>query len=180
MAKKRIKRVAMVLCCGGHEAAEKVERSSLTCDCKQAVENYPDGILECAWGCLGLGSCVAVCRFDAIVIGPRGVPEVDNEKCVGCGLCAKTCPKSLIAMNLPENTITPRCSIQEGAAAARKVCGASCIACRICEKNCPADAIHVIDNCAVIDETKCIACGMCAIKCPRGVIHDANGIFASN
>ncbi|MBQ8733554.1 MAG: 4Fe-4S binding protein, partial [Anaerotignum sp.] len=34
----------------------------------------------------------------------------------------------------------------------------------------PFDAIHVIDNLAVIDYDKCKACGICANKCPKGVL----------
>jgi hypothetical protein len=51
-----------------------------------------------------------------------------------------------------------------------QVCSTGCIACKICEKNCPFDAIHVIDNVAVIDYSKCKSCGICANKCPKGVI----------
>ncbi|MGC4019113.1 MAG: 4Fe-4S binding protein [Muricomes sp.] len=177
MKKKREKRIALVMCRGGSRVKEKVNRKDLSCDCKQAVTEYPDGLLECSQGCLGLGSCVAACRFNAITIGEYGTPEVDSEKCTGCGLCAKICPKNVIFMVLPQNTIMPRCSNLDTGAVSRKICEVSCIACRICEKNCPADAIHVIDNNAVIDESLCIACGMCAVKCPRGVIRDANGIF---
>ena len=54
------------------------------------------------------------------------------------------------------------------------VCSAGCIACKICEKNCPFDAIHVIDNLAVIDYDKCKACGICANKCPKGVLTGKN------
>ena len=50
------------------------------------------------------------------------------------------------------------------------VCSTGCIACKICEKNCPFDAIHVVDNLAVIDYDKCKACGICANKCPKGVL----------
>ena len=45
-----------------------------------------------------------------------------------------------------------------------------CIGCRLCEKECHFDAIHVVDNHAVIDYDKCKNCGLCAKKCPRGVI----------
>ena len=50
------------------------------------------------------------------------------------------------------------------------VCSAGCIGCKICEKTCKFDAIHVIDNIAVIDYDKCKNCGMCANKCPKKVI----------
>ena len=53
----------------------------------------------------------------------------------------------------------------------------SCIGCGICEKTCTASAIHVEDNCAVIDEASCLSCGMCAVKCPRHAIYDLRGIF---
>ena len=62
----------------------------------------------------------------------------------------------------------------------REACVNSCIACGLCERNCPADAIHVIDNKAVIDSGKCICCGMCAVKCPRGVIRDSNGVMTAD
>ena len=57
-------------------------------------------------------------------------------------------------------------------AVARNNCAASCIGCKLCEKNCPQDAIHVIDNVAVIDYTKCTSCGVCVEKCPRKVLLD--------
>ena len=52
-----------------------------------------------------------------------------------------------------------------------------CIGCGICEKTCTASAIHVEDNCAVIDEASCLSCGMCAVKCPQHAIYDLRGIF---
>ncbi|MFP3156160.1 4Fe-4S binding protein [Lachnospiraceae bacterium ZAX-1] len=177
MKPKRKKKVAAIYCNGGVRAKEKIDRQTMDCDCVSALERYPDGILECASGCLGLGSCIAVCRLKAIGLDEHGVAQVNTEKCVGCGLCAKTCPKKLIRMILPQMNIVPRCSNNDNAKDAKSVCERSCIACRICEKNCPTAAISVIDNCAVINEDLCISCGMCAIKCPRGVIIDADGIL---
>lgn len=176
MAPTRIKRTAVVCCAGGNRAKRRVEQPSQM-DCAQAAQAYPEGLLECAQGCLGLGSCVAVCRLKAIHIGAHGAAVVDRDKCVGCGLCVKACPQSLIRLVDADTVITPRCSNRDAGPAARNACAVSCIACRICEKNCPADAISMEDNHAVIDPAKCISCGMCAVKCPRGVIVDADGIF---
>ena len=51
----------------------------------------------------------------------------------------------------------------------KDACSIGCIACGICEKNCPFDAIHVLDNLAVMNE-KCTDCGICAQKCPTSAI----------
>lgn len=52
-----------------------------------------------------------------------------------------------------------------------------CIGCGLCQKNCTANAIHVVDGCAVIDADLCLGCGMCAVKCPRHAIKDVSGII---
>jgi electron transport complex protein RnfB len=171
------KRVAVVRCTGGSRAARRGNPDCTGMDCRQAAEAYPQGILECAQGCLGLGSCVQVCKLGAIAIGRHGAAEVLPEKCVGCGLCVKACPQQLIALVPADTTITVRCSNRDGGAVARKACSVSCIACRICERSCPAGAIAIEDNRAVIDPERCISCGMCAVRCPRGVIVDRDGIF---
>lgn len=180
MAKKRQKKVAVVQCNGGDCAQWKVPREELTGDCQAVMEAYPDGVLVCEQGCLGQGSCVAACKFDAIHINAHGVAEVNRQKCIGCGLCVKACPKELIRMSAPEFTIYPACINTAPGAETRKACANGCIACGICVKNCPSDAIEIIDNHAVIDEERCIACGMCAVVCPRGTILDADGIFTKN
>ncbi|MBO8462796.1 MAG: 4Fe-4S binding protein [Firmicutes bacterium] len=177
MAQRRKKKVAVVQCNGGHHAETIVSRDEITGDCKQIMEQYPEGILQCKWGCLGGGSCVNACKFDAIFINDNKVAQVDEEKCVGCGLCAKVCPKEIIKITSDEFNIQPACVNQEVGAETRKECSVGCIACGICVKNCPADAITIEENHAVIHENRCIACGMCAVKCPRGTIVDTNGIF---
>ena len=177
MVQKRKKKVAVVQCAGGGRAEAVVSREELTGDCRQALAEYLEGILKCKWGCLGLGSCVAACRLGAISINSRGTAEVDWEKCVGCGLCAKACPQELIRITAPEYPIYPACVNRDPGAQTKTYCASGCIACGICVKNCPADAIHIEENHAVIDPDRCIACGMCAVKCPRGAINDQNGIF---
>lgn len=177
MAQKAGKYAAAVGCSGGELARRKIPREALTGDCRQALAEHPEGILECRWGCLGLGSCAAVCKLEAIKIGARGVAEVDRDKCVGCGLCVKACPQGIIRLVPREQNIVVGCSSRDSGSETRKACDAGCIACGICVKNCPMGAIRLEDNHPVIDESLCVSCGMCASKCPRGVIKDVYGIL---
>ena len=174
---QKAKKVAAVGCSGGELAKRKVPREALTGDCRQALADYPGGILECRWGCLGLGSCAAACKLGAIKVGAKGVAEVDRSKCVGCGLCVKACPQGIIRLVQAEQNIVVSCSSRDSGPETRKVCDAGCIVCGICVKNCPMGAIRLEDNHPVIDESLCVSCGMCASKCPRGVIKDAFGIL---
>lgn len=177
MAQKAGKHAAAVGCSGGELARRKIPREALTGDCRQALAEHPEGILECRWGCLGLGSCAAVCKLGAIKVGARGVAEVDRDKCVGCGLCVKACPQGIIRLVPREQNIVVGCSSRDSGPEKRKACDAGCIACGICVKNCPMGAIRFEDNHPVIDESLCVSCGMCASKCPRGVIKDVYGIL---
>ena len=172
--KKFPHRVATVYCNGGCNAAKKMDYQAASCE--EAMQLCEGGPLECAYGCLGCGTCVAACKFDAIHINANGVAEVDEEKCINCGACIRKCPRKIIASRLQDNSMVPLCSNKEKGVTARKQCGASCLGCTMCEKKCPADAIHVIDHCAVIDEARCLACGMCVTVCPRKVIVDKYGV----
>lgn len=177
MAQKAGKYAAAVGCSGGELARRRIPREALTGDCRQALAEHPEGILECRWGCLGLGSCAAVCKLGAIKVGARGVAEVDRDKCVGCGLCVKACPQGIIRLVPREQNIVVGCSSRDSGPETRKACDAGCIACGICVKNCPMGAIRLEDNHPVIDESLCVSCGMCASKCTRGVIKDVYGIL---
>ena len=177
MAQKAGKYAAAVGCSGGELARRRIPREALTGDCRQALAEHPEGILECRWGCLGLGSCAAVCKLGAIKVGARGVAEVDRDKCVGCGLCVKACPQGIIRLVPREQNLVVGCSSRDSGPETRKACDAGCIACGICVKNCPMGAIRLEDNHPVIDESLCVSCGMCASKCPRGVIKDVYGIL---
>lgn len=108
---------------------------------------------------------------------PGGAAAVEREKCVGCGLCVKACPQSLIGLVPQDMPIAPLCSTDLPGPAAKAACPAGCVSCRMCEKNCPVNAISLEGGHPVIDGEKCVSCGMCAVKCPRGVIVDAYGIF---
>lgn len=186
MAQKRKKKTAVVQCAGGCRAGSpaqgengKGSESRLYENCADAAQKLSQDSSLCRWGCLGLGSCVEVCRLGAVFINSGGTAEIDRSRCVGCGLCVKACPRHLIRLTEPEYHIYPACVSEALGAQTKKECAAGCIACGICVKNCPADAIQIEENHAVIDEEKCISCGMCAVKCPRGIIRDYDGIFAA-
>jgi len=42
--------------------------------------------------CTRSGTCIGVCPTNALSIGKDFYPELDPDKCIECGLCAKTCP----------------------------------------------------------------------------------------
>ena len=44
----------------------------------------------CKDGCIGCGACIEKCKFGAISMNEYGVAEVDEEKCIACGQCAKS------------------------------------------------------------------------------------------
>jgi NADPH-dependent glutamate synthase beta subunit-like oxidoreductase len=67
-------------------------------DCR-AVALLSGGMKICSIGCLGLGTCAKACPFDAITMGPKGLPEVDEKKCTGCGTCERVCPKHIINLS---------------------------------------------------------------------------------
>lgn len=66
-------------------------------DCRAAALHY-SGMKECKIGCLGFGNCVKACMFGALVIGPNGLPIVDEKLCTGCGACAVACPQNIISL----------------------------------------------------------------------------------
>ena len=125
----------------------------------------------CTAGCLGCGDCAKVCQYDAICI-ENGIAHVDPRNCVACGMCVKECPNHLISLILADEVkAVMTCSNHEKGAVVRKECKNGCIGCMKCQKSCPADAIHVVDNLAVIDYDKCTGCGTCVAGCPVGCLE---------
>ncbi len=66
-------------------------------DCRAAAM-LAGGMKICNIGCLGFGTCVTACKFDALSMGDDGLPKVDQEKCTGCGACERICPKNIIRL----------------------------------------------------------------------------------
>jgi len=159
---------AQVMCSGTNDLARaKYEYEGIR-DCI-AANRIAGGGKACPNGCLGLGTCVKNCKFDAIKI-INGVAAVDYEKCTACGVCAAGCPKHIIKLIPFDATHWVGCMSSDKGAITRKNCDVGCIACKICEKKCPNGAIKINDFTASIDYEKCTDCGECVRSCPRRVI----------
>ncbi len=127
------------------------------------------GPKSCNQGCLGYGTCVKACPFDAIRI-ELGVAVVDKEKCKACGKCVAVCPKHLIELIPYDAKYAVACSNTEKGPVTMKACEVGCISCTLCAKNCPEEAVTIENFNAHIDQDKCVGCGICASKCPKKAI----------
>ena len=167
-AKERM--TAFVKCSGTCEKAGTEYEYYGIRDCVMASQMQDGGAKGCDYGCLGYGTCVEACPFDAIHIAD-GIAVVDRESCKACGKCVSACPKHLIELIPYKQRTFVQCNSNEKGKALMDVCQTGCIGCRICEKNCGAGAITVQNFLAHINVEKCTNCGVCAEKCPRKVIR---------
>ncbi|MBQ1730516.1 MAG: RnfABCDGE type electron transport complex subunit B [Oscillospiraceae bacterium] len=162
------RKVAFVRCKGSCEVTHNQGNYVGIKDCRSAVLSGIN-VTECDYGCLGFGSCAAVCPQNAIRV-KNGVAEVDRRKCVGCGLCVKACPKGLIELIPSSKRVAVQCSNKDKGPLVKKVCSAGCIGCSLCVRQCEHDAVSVENNLAHINYVNCVQCGKCAEKCPVKVI----------
>lgn len=167
------RKVAFVACQGTCGKSHLNYEYSGIEDCGMMAFVPGGGPKACASGCLGFGSCVKACPFDAIHV-EDGVAVVDREACKACGKCVAACPRHLISLIPYAAKYTVACSSKDKGPIAMKACDVSCIGCGICARNCDSNAVSVTDFHAAIDQEKCAGCGVCAEKCPRKSIIAAD------
>ena len=115
------------------------------------------------------GDCVSGCEYGAIYI-ERGVAVVDEDKCLDCRKCIKTCPKGLIVEVPYYRASHVGCVNPLKGKAVMENCKIGCISCGKCAKNCHMNAIDLSGGYPVIDYDKCDNCGTCRDNCPRHCI----------
>lgn len=147
---KGIKRVAKLHCSGTHANVEDRAnyQGAETCMAEHITNG---GGKACLYGCLGLGDCIKVCPFDAIVMQENGLPAVNAEKCTACGKCVDACPRNLFQLTPIDQPIFILCSSHDSGAITKKACKVGCIACSICDKKVDATVFKITDNLATVD-----------------------------
>lgn len=164
------RQVAFVRCNGNCENSQNKYKYYGINDCNVAAQLSGDGSKACKYGCLGHGSCMHACEFNAIRI-VNGLAIVDEAKCVACGKCIPSCPKNLIEFVTESADVRVVCHSNDNGKVVKGNCAVGCIGCKICEKACNFDAVHVENLLAKIDYEKCTRCNECAKKCPTTAIR---------
>lgn len=167
---KNTRMIANVSCAGTCSKTENQYEYYGISDCQKLALIPGRGEKACDYGCMGLGSCVRACPFDAIHIAD-GIAKVDKEACKACGQCIDICPNNLIEMVPYDSKYQVLCHSKAKGKEVKAVCQVGCIGCGICAKQCEDEAITLTDNIATIDGLKCTGCGKCAVKCPVKIIR---------
>ena len=161
-----VKMVAFVKCQGDCDKAKVDYEYTGAEDCAMLSFVPNGGPKSCNYGCLGYGSCVKACPFDAIHV-VNGIAVVDKEACKACGKCVAACPKHLIELIPYDAKYVVACSSKEKGPVTMKECTVGCIGCTLCAKNCPNEAVKIENFLSTIDQDKCEGCGICMEKCPK-------------
>jgi Na+-translocating ferredoxin:NAD+ oxidoreductase subunit B len=162
-------KVAVVQCQGGKEQAiEKFFYEGIE-DC-HAAQLVAGGPKACRYGCLGFGSCVRACPFDAMYMNENGLPVVIEEKCTGCNVCVVTCPRSIMALVPRTQKVYLGCISQDRTKDVKSVCKVGCWTCKICvsPKVAPTGSIVMEGNLPVIKDVINDELYTAAEKCPAG------------
>ena len=135
-AGETVRKTAFVKCAGTCDKAKQDYEYHGIHDCVMVNMMQNGGPKACNYGCLGEGTCVAACPFDAIHI-VDGVAVVDKEACKACGKCVAACPKKLIELVPYNQKHLVQCSSQDKGKDVMKACSVGCIGCSYsCKQHC--------------------------------------------
>ena len=163
--------VAVLACRGGylHAPVKGTYTGLKTC---RGAKLATGSTKLCAWGCMGFGDCVSVCKFGALSLHKeKGLPVIDYAKCTGCRMCMTECPQGLLrGVSKDQKGAIILCANRNpNRQGVIKTCKIACIKCGQCVKNCPRQCIDLSTNVPVVDLSKCDSCGTCVEKCPTKV-----------
>mgnify|MGYP001561435313 CR=1 FL=1 len=163
--------ISVLRCKGGLAEAPALYENLGPTDCRQQYILF-GGNKACSFGCLAGFHCVGVCPNQAIRKGDNGLPEIDMNKCLGCGKCVKECPRRVLELIVRSPLIYLACNSRIGPAV-KNLCSVGCTACNVCVEECPhPGAIAIAENHARINYVKCTSCGICYHKCPPNSFLD--------
>jgi Na+-translocating ferredoxin:NAD+ oxidoreductase subunit B len=161
------RRIAVVQCQGNCEIAPKRFEYDGVPDCN-AAELIMGGDKACVYGCLGLGSCVNACPFDAMEMIDNGLPYVFEDKCTACGNCVAACPRGIMQIIPVSQKIFLGCVSLDKAKAVKQVCKVGCTGCTLCskEKVTPSGSIEMDGNLPKIIDIQAEDLVFAVEKCP--------------
>ena len=126
-----IPKVAVVRCRGDKDTCMNRAEYYGVEDCKAAVL-IDEGAKGCVYGCLGLGTCVNACPFDAMTMEENGLPAVDEALCTGCGECVRICPRGIMELMPTDQKVFLACVSKDFGKAVKSICKVGCIGCSLC------------------------------------------------
>ncbi len=138
-----------VVHCGAHYD-DRLGRNEYRGEMRCSAANLVTDVQGCTYGCLGFGDCTRVCEFDAIHV-IEGLATVDYEKCVGCGACAKACPRNIITITpfKAERMLAVTCTNKDKGKDVIRVCNVGCIGCGACART--SNLFTIENNLSTID-----------------------------
>lgn len=135
--------------CGAHYE-DRLGRHAYRGEKRCTAANLVTDVQGCTYGCLGFGDCSRACQFDALHV-IDGLATVDYDKCVGCGACAKVCPRNIITITVfkSDQMLAVTCANKDKGRDVTAVCNVGCIGCGACART--SDLFTIEDNLSTIN-----------------------------
>jgi electron transport complex protein RnfB len=168
-AEEMIPMVAVVRCGGSVDKAKSKYIYEGIEDCNVA-NLLSGGSKACEYGCLGLGTCVKACPYDAMAMRDDGLPMVFEDKCTGCGICVEVCPKGIMELIPRTQKVYVACVSRDRGKDVKAVCSVGCTGCTLCAnpKFTPSGKVKMDNNLPVVPpdwEDYETAVAKCPAKC---------------